>query len=185
MNRVLAETRLPSGLILQLVRGDLTVETTDAIVNAANERLMHGAGVAGAILRRGGPRIRDESDAWVRDHGPVTHEAPAWTSGGDLPCRTVIHAVGPVWGSGAEDVKLAAAVRGSLALADRLGLGSIAFPALSTGVFGFPRERAAGVMLSAIQAHFEAGSSRIHLVRLVLFDDETARAFREAWAKSL
>ena len=89
--------------------------------------LQHGAGVAGAILRRGGPAIQRESDAWVQRHGPVSHAAPAWTSGGNLACRIVIHAVGPVWGDGDEDAKLAEAVTGSLRLADELGLASDRF----------------------------------------------------------
>jgi len=145
VNTVLAETVLASGQIFQLVQGDITAETTDAIVNAANRALRHGAGVAGAILRRGGEVIQQESDAWVREHGPVSHAEPAWTSGGALPCRYVIHAVGPVWGDaqkpgagGDEDAKLAAAVTGSLSVAESLGLKSISLPAISTGVFGFP-----------------------------------------------
>ena len=87
MNTVLVETVFPSCQTLQLVQGDLTAETTDAIVNAANQSLQHGAGVAGAILRRGGAVIQQESDAWVREHGLVSHTAAAWTSGGALPCR--------------------------------------------------------------------------------------------------
>ncbi len=185
MNIVLLECELDPHVLLQLVQGDLTAETTDAIVNAANEGLRHGAGVAGAIVRGGGPQVQAESDAWVRTHGPVAHESPAWTSGGSLPCRYVIHAVGPVWGSGEEDSKLAAAVTGSLKAADELGLESIAFPAISTGIFGFPRERAAAVMLSAIQGYFAAGGSKIRLVRLVLFDAQTVEAFRKAWPAAL
>ncbi len=181
MNTLLTETRLPGGQTLQLVRGDITAETTEAIVNAANAYLQHGAGVAGAIVQRGGRGVQAESDAWVQQHGPVTHESPAWTRGGNLPCRYIIHAVGPVWGEGDEDAKLAAAVRGSLRRADELGLTSIALPALSTGIFGFPKERAAGVILSAVRAYFAAGESRIRQVRLVLYDAETVNAFQKVW----
>jgi O-acetyl-ADP-ribose deacetylase (regulator of RNase III) len=180
VNSLLTETVLPSGQTLQLVRGDITAETTDAIVNAANAYLQHGAGVAGAILRRGGPVIQRESDAWVRAHGPVSHAEPAWTSGGNLPCRSVIHAVGPVWGDGDEDVKLASSITGSMRVADQLGLASIAFPAISTGIFGFPKERAAGVMLASIREYL-AKPSGIKLVRLVLFDNATIAAFEKAW----
>ena len=180
MNSLLHETVLPSGPIIQLVRGDITAETTDAIVNAANAYLQHGAGVAGAILRRGGPAIQRESESWVQTHGPVSHAAPAWTSGGDLPCRIVIHAVGPVWGDGDEDSKLAKAVSGSLRLADELGLTSIAFPAISTGIFGFPKERAAGVMFASIREYL-AKPSGLKLVRLVLFDASTIPAFEKTW----
>ena len=180
MNNLLHETVLSAGQTLQLVRGDITAETTDAIVNAANQYLQHGAGVAGAILRRGGPAIQRESDAWVQKHGPVSHLAPAWTSGGNLGCRIVIHAVGSVWGDGDEEFKLANAIRGSLRLADELGLASIAFPAISTGIFGFPKERAAGVMFASIREYLEKPSG-LKLVRLVLYDPATITAFEKAW----
>ena len=184
MNSLLIESALPSGPTLQLVQGDITTETTEAIVNAANEYLNHGAGVAGAISRGGGPNIQDESDAWVRKHGLVSHGKPAWTSGGRLPCRYVIHAVGPIWGDPGddEDAKLEAAVIGSLCVADELRLSSISLPAISTGIFGFPKERAAGIMIKAIEGYFDAKSiSGIKIVRLVLFDAPTLTAFQEAW----
>ncbi|MEW6094431.1 MAG: macro domain-containing protein [Chloroflexota bacterium] len=184
MNSVLKETTLGAGRTLQLVQGDIALEKTDAIVNAANQYLRHGAGVAGAFLRRGGADIQAESDAWVRTHGPVTHESPARTSGGRLAAKYVIHAVGPVWGEGGEQAKLAAAVHGSLRTADELGLESISMPALSTGIFGFPKEKAAGIILSAIQAYFTARQSGLKLIRLVLFDDATIRAFQSAWDSS-
>jgi len=189
MNTVLAERALAASQTIQIVRGDLTAEAADAIVNAANAHLQHGAGVAGAIVRRGGPVIQQESDAWVRDHGPVSHAKPAWTSGGRLPAKYVIHAVGPVWGDGdpgknsgtGEDVKLAAAIKGSLQVADQLKLDSISFPAISTGIFGFPKERAAGVIFTAITDYFARSASGIKLVRVVLFDGETIQAFLAAW----
>ena len=181
MNVEIAERLLASSQIVQIVRGDLTAETTDAIVNAANEHLMHGGGVAGAITRAGGHVIQEESDAWVREHGPVPHAQPAWTSGGRLPARYVIHAVGPVWGEGGEDAKLAAAVNGSLQVADQLKLDSISFPAISTGIFGFPKEQAARVILSAAKAHLSQGRSGIKRVRFVLFDEPTIDAFKAAW----
>ncbi len=181
MNTVLAERVLPTEQTLQIVRGDITAEATDAIVNAANEHLQHGAGVAGAILRRGGPVIQKQSEAWVRKNGPVPHERPAWTSGGLLPAKYVIHAVGPVWGDGDEDNKLASAIEGSLAVADQLQLVSVSFPAISTGIFGFPKERAAGVIFSAIEIYFSRHESKIKLVRLVLFDQATINAFISSW----
>jgi O-acetyl-ADP-ribose deacetylase (regulator of RNase III) len=185
MNKIIQETSLPSGQTLQLVQGDITAETTDAIVNAANERLQHGAGVAGAIVRRGGPVIQRESNEWVRKHGPVSHAAPAWTSAGNLPCRYVIHAVGPVWGDGDEDAKLGAAVSGSLRVADELKLESISVPAISTGIFGFPKENAARVILTAIREYFTHNSaSKISLVRLVFYDADTLAAFQKAWSPS-
>jgi putative ATPase len=178
MNTLLNEHLFPSGQRLQIVQGDLTQEEVDVIVNAANAQLKHGGGVAGAISRRGGPQIQAESDEWVRQHGPVTHAEPAYTGAGSLPCRTVIHAVGPVWGEGDEDRKLTEAVTGSLHLADRLGLTSIALPAISTGIFGFPKERAAEIILSAIRDYFiQNPGSGLQQVRLTLFDRETVEAF--------
>jgi O-acetyl-ADP-ribose deacetylase (regulator of RNase III) len=181
VNILLIETKLASSQTLQLVQGDITIEATDAIVNAANERLQHEGGVAWSISRRGGPAIQAESDAWVRTRGPARHDAPAWTSGGDLACRYVIHAVGPVWGETEEaEAKLAAAVTGSLRVADELGLESVAMPAISTGIFGFPKELAAGVILSAIRKYFETPSG-LERVRLVLLDAETVSVFEKAW----
>ena len=181
MNVVLKDHRFPSGQRLQIVQGDLTQEEVDAIVNAANAHLKHGGGVAGAISRRGGPQIQAESDEWVQQHGPVTHAEPAYTGAGSLPCRTVIHAVGPVWGEGEEENKLSAAVNGSLRLADRLELASIALPAISTGIYGFPKERAAGIILDAVVDYLTQNpSSGLQQVRLTLFDRPTADVFLAA-----
>lgn len=182
MNRVLAERALPNGQILQIVEGDLTAEKVDAIVNAANEYLQHGGGVAYAIVQKGGETIQQESDEWIRKHGRVSHAHPAWTSGGLLPAKYVIHAVGPVWGDGEENAKLAAAVHGSLKAADGLGLTSIALPAISTGIFGFPKGRAAGVIFKTIARYFdEQPESKIQLIRIVLFDQSTIDAFLDVW----
>jgi putative ATPase len=181
MNSVLAERVLPASQKMQIVRGDITEETTDAIVNAANEQLRHGAGVAGAIVRGGGAPIQQESDTWVREHGPVSHAKPAWTGAGRLKSKYVIHAVGPIWGEGEEDAKLAAAVQGVLETADELKLESIAMPALSTGIFGFPKERAAGVMFRTMRRYFSHHETRLKLVRVVLFDKATIEAFMSVW----
>jgi O-acetyl-ADP-ribose deacetylase len=179
MSEIRFSALLPSGQTLELAQGDLTLENVDAIVNAANRHLAHGGGVAGAIMRRGGREIQEESDAWVRTHGPVDHASPAVTGGGHLACRYVIHAVGPVWGEGDEDAKLAAAVRGSLDAAETLKLSSIAFPAISTGIFGFPLQRAAGIILTEVRVWAGDHSfSSLRLVRLTLFDEKTLEAFR-------
>jgi O-acetyl-ADP-ribose deacetylase (regulator of RNase III) len=182
MSQVLRQVSLSGGQMLQLVHGDLTEERVDAIVNAANAYLQHGGGVAGAISRRGGPRIQQESDRWVRQHGPVPHDRPAYTSGGDLPCKYVIHAVGPVYGQGGEDEALAAAVAGALRVGDQLGLTSLALPAISTGIFGFPKGRAAQVILSAITGYFAGDPiSGLQQVRLTLIDRPSLDAFTQAW----
>jgi len=166
---------------VQLAQGDLTLEPTDAIVNAANEYLEHGGGVAFAIVQRGGDIIQEESTAWVKEHGLVLHSRPAWTSGGNLPAKYVIHAVGPVWGAGDEDAKLHDCVYGSLLVADELNLTSIALPAISTGIFGFPKDRAARVMLNTIREYFKKEKSRLKIARITLFDDASVEVFKTAW----
>jgi O-acetyl-ADP-ribose deacetylase len=182
MNQVLKDHTYPSGQKLQIAYGDITTETTDAIVNAANRYLEHGAGVAGAILRKGGSQIQVESRQWVLEHGLVRHSEPAFTHAGYLPCRYIIHAVGPVWGEGDEQDKLASAIYGSLKLAETLDLDSIAFPALSTGIFGFPKPLAAHVIFSTILDYFKRNpASNLNLVRVVLFDEDTAQAFLKVW----
>lgn len=182
MNEVIQEHTYPAGKRLQLVRGDITTEAVGAIVNAANAHLQHGGGVAAVIARKGGRVIRDESNDWVREHGPVSHSQPAYTRAGNLPCRYVIHAVGPVWGDGDEDAKLAAAVRGSMERAVELELDSLALPAISTGIFSFPKARAAGVIFEAIEDYFSnKPETSLELVRLVLYDRPTLDAFAEVW----
>jgi len=181
MSKTLVEKVSPTGQRIEIAQGDITLEETDAIVNAANEHLAHGGGVAWAIVRRGGDVIQTESDAWIKQHGLVPHSRPAWTSGGTLPARFVIHAVGPVWGDGDEDKKLSDAITGSLRVADELKIESIAFPAISTGIFGFPKERAAKIFFKAIEDYFSENESGLKTVKLVLWDDETVNAFLGEW----
>lgn len=182
MQTVLKDSQLPTGQTIQIVGGDITLEEVDAIVNAANQHLQHGGGVAWAIARRGGPTIQKESSEWVRAHGQVSHAQPAWTSGGALPAKFVIHAVGPVWGEGDEDGKLTTAISGSLRVADTLGVVSIAMPAISTGIFGFPKRRAAGLIFQTIGQYFQQNTdSSVNLIKLVLYDDATVKAFMDAW----
>jgi O-acetyl-ADP-ribose deacetylase (regulator of RNase III) len=182
MNQVIREAIYPNGGVFQIVHGDITQEHVDAIVNAAGAGLHHGGGVAGVISRKGGPTIQSESNSWIQKHGQATHANPAYTSGGNLPCKYIIHAVGPIWGSGDEDRKLTAAITGSFNMADELGLESIAFPAISTGIFGFPKERAARIIFDVIDGSF-TGDDPIALknVRLVLFDRATVDIFLHAW----
>ncbi|MBI3162178.1 MAG: macro domain-containing protein [Chloroflexi bacterium] len=184
MNTILVQRILPAGQTLQIVQGDITIDEVDAIVNAANEHLAHGGGVAWAIVRRGGDVIQDESDKWIQKHGLVSHAHPAWTSGGALPAKYVIHAVGPVWGDGDEDNKLADAVNGSLKAADELKCKSISMPAISTGIFGFPKDRAAGIIFSTIDRYFSSSqNSALKTIRIVLFDDATIQPFLKIWGK--
>jgi O-acetyl-ADP-ribose deacetylase (regulator of RNase III) len=190
MPKIIAERRWANGQILQLIHGDLTEEGVDAIVNAANAYLEHGGGVAGDILRRGGSLIQHESDAWVRTHGPVTHDSPALTGAGRLACRHVIHAVGPVWGEGDEDAKLHASVSGALHLANEQGFTSLALPAISTGVFGFPKARGARILTGAIVEYFESHpSAALTEVHITLIDEPSvqvfASEFRSRWPESV
>ena len=184
MNTVVKERVLSRGQTLQLVQGDITTEAVDAIVNAANEHLQHGGGVAWAISKKGGSAIQKESDAWIRQHGTVSHAHPAWTSGGLLPAKYVIHAVGPVWINGRddEDQKLAAAIKGSLQVADELTCSSIALPAISTGIFGFPQERAARIIFDTIEKYFIEKASGVKIVKLVLYDQPTLDVFLAHWS---
>jgi len=181
MNTVLVEKKLLSNQTIQIVQGDITTEEVDAIVNAANEFLQHGGGVARTISKKGGSAIQKESDAWVLKHGRVPHANPAWTSGGNLPAKYVIHAVGPVWGDGDEDHKLEAALTGSLHVADELKCTSVALPAISTGIYGFPKDRAAEIILSAIEKFFADNSSGLKTVKLVLYDQPTVDVFLRSW----
>jgi len=185
-DRVLNTYQFETGHKITLIQGDLTVQKVDAIVNAANPRLRHGGGVAAMILRKGGQAINQESNNWLREHGPATHAKPAYTSGGDLPCRYVIHAVGPIWGRGDENKKLAEAITSSLKLAEDLSLSSIAFSAISTGIFGFPRKRAARVFYQTFLSYFATRpDSQLTDLRMVVYDEPTSEAFHEVWDKEL
>jgi O-acetyl-ADP-ribose deacetylase (regulator of RNase III) len=155
--------------VLELVEGDITEMDVDAIVNAANERLAHGGGVAGIISRKGGPAIQSESDTWVRTHGRVCTGSAAITSGGRLKAGRVIHAVGPVYDGTARSAELlASAVRAALQMADDHGLKSVALPAISTGIFGYPMEEAARVTLQAAIAYLE-GNTKLERVVFCLY----------------
>ncbi len=157
---------------IEVVRGDITEERVDAIVNAANTSLLGGGGVDGAIHRAGGPAILEECR---RLGGCAVGEARA-TTAGRLQARWVIHTVGPVWrggGQGERDL-LRSAHRSSLELASELGARSVAFPAVSCGIYGFPVEEAAPIAVA------EARSGRVELVRFVLFDAAAYEAFGRA-----
>ncbi len=161
------------GTQLDLVEGDITDLDVDAIVNPANEDLQLGAGVAGAIRERGGPSIQEECNRI--GHTPVG--TAVLTGGGELKARHVIHAVGPQMGEGEEDRKLQSAARSSLALADRHGLRSIALPAISTGVFGFPMDRCARILLTEVYRYLQGGT-KIERVAVVLWGDENFEIFK-------
>ena len=162
---------------LEVVHGDITTEAVDAIVNAANSSLLGGGGVDGAIHRAAGPKLLEACRALG---GCPTGEAKA-TPGFDLAARWVIHTVGPVWRGGAagEADLLASCYRRSLEVADELGARSVAFPAISTGVYGYPAEEAATVAVDTIRST----STSVELVRLVAFDERTLRLYEERLAR--
>ena len=162
-----------NGTSLELISGDITQLEVDAIVNAANEQLELGTGVAGAILEKGGPSIQEECNRI----GSTPVGTAVMTGAGELPAKQVIHAVGPQMGEGDEDRKLASAVRSSLALADRNGLKSIALPALSTGNFGFPMDRAARITLTEIHRYLQGGT-KLDRVVVSLNGDEAFELFK-------
>ena len=161
------------GTQLELLEGDITELDTDAIVNPANENLQLGAGVAGAIRAKGGEAIQEECDRI--GHTPVG--TAVMTGAGALKCKRVIHAVGPRNGEGDEDRKLAAAVRSALALADREGLHSVAIPAISTGVFGFPIDRCARILLTEVHRYLQGGT-KLERVVVCLWGEEAFGVFR-------
>jgi O-acetyl-ADP-ribose deacetylase (regulator of RNase III) len=181
MNERLREISLSSAN-LHLIQGDITQVKTDAIVNPANSQLMHGGGLAGLLAKKAGPILQQESNAWVKEHGPVKHASPAYTSAGALPFQYIIHAVGPVWGSGHEKEKLRDAVQGALRISNDLDVLSIALPAISTGIFGFPIDLAAKVILLSITEYLEnTPESGLKEIQMVLFDDQSASIFSEVW----
>jgi O-acetyl-ADP-ribose deacetylase len=178
------ETRTIGGAILRVVRGDVTEQQVDAVVNAANSTLLGGGGVDGAIHRRGGPAILDQCRAIRRTRYPdglPTGDAVA-TTGGDLPARWVIHTVGPVWqgGGAGEAGLLASAYRTSLERARECGARSVAFPSISTGVYGYPLGEAAPLALSTVAAYLLEHPGVLDEVRVVAFSDHDARRFRDA-----
>ena len=163
-----------NGKQLVLMQGDITEMDTDAIVNAANKDLILGAGVAGAIRTKGGATIQEECNRI----GGAPVGGAAITTGGDLKARYVIHAVGPRMGEGDEDRKLADATRNSLKLANEKGLASITFPAISTGIFGFPKDRCARIMLTTVAETLRKEATFLKEVVFCLWGEETLQVFQ-------
>ncbi|MCO6487160.1 MAG: O-acetyl-ADP-ribose deacetylase [Phaeodactylibacter sp.] len=164
---------------IKLIRGDITKMEADAVVNAANSSLMGGGGVDGAIHRAGGPEILEECRQIRAECGKCPAGQAVITTAGKMPSRKVIHTVGPIWGQQNEtesDRLLADCYRNSLLLAVKNGMKSVAFPNISTGVYGFPKERAARVATEAVKA-FLAEDTSIEHVYFVCFDEENYRIY--------
>jgi O-acetyl-ADP-ribose deacetylase (regulator of RNase III) len=168
----IVQERLFKTTTIRIIRGDLTEAPVDAIVNAANSRLQHGGGVAGAIVRKGGSVIQVESDRI----GFVPVGESAITTAGALAAKYVIHTVGPRWGEGNEEAKLRSAVRSALNLAAEKGFTSIAMPAISGGIFGFPKDRCAHVILNEVAASL-TGDTTIKEIDFYLMDPEMIQFF--------
>jgi len=154
-------------------QADITEEQVDAVVNAANPYLKHGGGVAGAIVRKGGKIIQEESNKI----GYVPVGEVAVTTAGKLKAKYVIHAVGPRWGEGDEEAKLRRAVRNALSKATELKLKSIAMPAISTGIFGYPKEEGTRVILDEVVNFLKQETTTVDEVRLVSIDKATYEMF--------
>ncbi len=157
---------------VRVIEGDLTEAQVDAVVNAANSSLRHGGGVAGAIVRKGGSIIQEESDRI--GHVPVGKCAV--TSAGNLSARYVIHAVGPRWGEGDEEAKLRSAIRNTLVLSKQRGFDTIAMPAVSAGIFGFPKDRCARITMEEI-ASFLSENATPTQIDIYLIDPDIIEFF--------
>ena len=167
--------RQVNGKVIRLIQGDLTELSVDAIVNAANAQLILGGGVAGAIRTKGGPSIQEECD---RVGGTTVGQA-VLTNAGKLKARHVIHAVGPRMGEGNEDEKLRQATLNSLRRATENGLRSIAFPAISTGIFGFPKDRCAAIMLQTVKGFLKDQDSSLTEVVFCLWSKDDLELFTQ------
>ncbi len=161
--------------VLKILQGDITQARVDAVVNAANQHLRHFGGLAAAIVKAGGEIVQKESSQWVQEYGPVPHDNPAFTSAGRMPCTYIIHAVGPVWGSGDEDHKLSTAIQGSINRARELNCKSIAFPAISTGIFGFPMVLAAKTFRDTLFSLHQ--TTPLKEIQIILLDQKTTQIF--------
>jgi len=172
----MAMEKIVKGKRIRLVQGDLTELQVGAIVNAANAQLVLGGGVAGAIRSKGGPTIQQECDRI----GGTTVGGAVITGAGNLPCNYVIHAVGPRYGEGNEDEKLRLATLNSLKRATENNLQSIAFPAISTGIFGFPKDRCAQIMIETTVDFLETAQTSLEEVIFCLWSAEDLKVFADA-----
>jgi len=194
---LILEVNLDNNKILRLVEGDITERNVDVIVNAANSYLKHGGGVAAAIARKGGAVIQDESDMIITAGGLVPVGSAVITTAGRLPCKAVIHTVGPRMGEGNEDYKLRKAVKSSLLLASEKGFTSISMPAISSGIFGFPKDRCARILVEESKTFLEGNNnnntqnsnisnnntqSKLHIIEFCIVDNETAIHFEKELA---
>ncbi|MCS7203586.1 MAG: macro domain-containing protein [Thermodesulfovibrio sp.] len=164
---------------LRIMIGDITERNTEAIVNAANNHLKHAGGVALAIVKKGGQIIQEESDKI----GFVPTGSAAITTAGALKAKYVIHAVGPKWGEGDEESKLRSAILSSLKIANEHKLKSISFPAISSGIYGVPKEVVAKVLVNTAAEYLKNEQTTIKEIEFCLFDEDTYKYFKAEFDK--
>jgi len=170
-----------SNVVFRIVKADITERRVDAIVNAANSYLRHGGGVAAAILRKGGPTIQEESNKI----GYVPVGSAVVTSSGNLSCNWVIHAVGPRMGEGQEDLKLRKVIENVLKVATRNKIKSISIPAISSGIFRFPKDKCAEILIDESRKFVQQNSDKfLTLIEFCIFDEETYAYFKKELEKN-
>ena len=182
-SKVINEIKIKGGRVLTLVEGDITERNVDVIVNPANSYLQHGGGIASTIVRKGGSIIQEESDKI----GFVQVGSSTITSSGILPCKAIIHTVGPRMGEGNENEKLSKAINSCLELCLRKGFESISIPAISSGIFGFPNDKCAKILVNetiSFLKNLEDSSAGIKLVEFCILGKDTLQAFQYEFEKS-
>ena len=172
--KLIDEIRLSNDKIIRLIKGDITDQNVDVIVNPANSYLKHGGGVAGAIVRKGGKIIQIESDKI----GFVPVGSSVITTSGELPCQAIIHTVGPKMGEGNEDFKLSKSIHSCLSLASDNSYKSISIPAISSGIFKFPKDRCANILLDESIKFLQNNNTSIKIIEFCIIDDETLVHFQ-------
>jgi len=177
--QLIDEIRISNDKIIRLIKGDITDQNVDVIVNPANSYLKHGGGVAGAIVRKGGKIIQTESDRI----GFVPVGSSVITTSGELPCQAIIHTVGPKMGEGDEDFKLSKSIHSSLSLASDNSYKSISIPAISSGIFGFLKDRCANILLDESIKFLQNNNTSIKIIEFCIIDDETLFHFKMKFKK--
>ena len=179
ITQLIDEIRISNDKIIRLIKGDITDQNVDVVVNPANSYLKHGGGVAGAIVRKGGKIIQTESDRI----GFVPVGSSVITTSGELPCQAIIHTVGPKMGEGNEDFKLSKSIHSSLSLASDNSYKSISIPAISSGIFGFPKDRCANILLDESIKFLKNNNTSLQTIEFCIIDNETLFHFKMKFKK--
>jgi O-acetyl-ADP-ribose deacetylase (regulator of RNase III) len=177
--QLIDEIKMSNDKIIRLIKGDITDQNVDVVVNPANSYLKHGGGVAGAIVRKGGKIIQTESDKI----GFVPVGSAVITTSGELPCQAIIHTVGPKIGEGNEDIKLSKSIHSSLSLASENSYKSISIPAISSGIFGFPKDRCANILLDESIKFLQNNNTSLQTIEFCIIDYETLFHFKMKFKK--